>query len=148
MLATALADISTKLAVLKYLDNPRDIIPGFFTLNRSFNYGAAFGIFDGKGWLIIFFFALLIIAVFSYRQKLARSRILSAAFGLVLGGATANIADRVILRPLGAVTDFLDFHIASGEEFLSYPTFNIADMCIVIGCIIILLFYRRVRTEK
>ncbi len=64
----------------------------------------------------------------------ARTKMMSLAFGLVLGGAIGNLSDR--LR-FGAVTDFLDFHIYGYHWY----TFNIADCAIVIGVGLILLEY-------
>ncbi|MBO4548185.1 MAG: signal peptidase II, partial [Abditibacteriota bacterium] len=89
-LAAAAADLSVKFIVLNALrDRSVDVIPGFFSLSLSFNYGAAFGILNGRLWPVFFMFALLLIAGISYRNKITRSGALSAAFGLVLGGAAA-----------------------------------------------------------
>ncbi len=137
------SDIAVKLLALRFLKHKTDIIPGFFSLDLSFNYGAAFGILDGQKWLFILFFAVLFIAVMSYREKLLKSPALSAAFGLVLGGGLGNIIDRLALVPKNCVTDYLDFHIKASEKLLSYPCFNLADMCIVSGCILIILLYKR-----
>ena len=53
-------------------------------------------------------------------------------YGTLLGGIIGNFLDR--LR-LGYVIDFLDFNIGSYH----YPVFNIADMCIVISCIVLII---------
>ena len=57
---------------------------------------------------------------------------LATGLGLVLGGAIGNIIDRV---RLGAVADFFDFDLI----FMRWPAFNVADMAIVCGVILILL---------
>ena len=53
-------------------------------------------------------------------------------YGTLLGGIIGNFVDR--LR-LGYVVDFLDFNIGSYH----YPVFNIADICIVVSCIILII---------
>jgi signal peptidase II len=57
---------------------------------------------------------------------------------LIAGGATGNIVDRI---RQGAVTDFLDFH-ASGWH---WPTFNLADVAIVLGVTMLLAMSLGVR---
>ena len=51
---------------------------------------------------------------------------LAAALGLIIGGAVGNVIDRILI---GAVVDFLDFHIAG----FHWPAFNVADMGITCG---------------
>ncbi|MCA0200825.1 MAG: signal peptidase II, partial [Proteobacteria bacterium] len=57
---------------------------------------------------------------------------LQVGLGLIVGGALGNIIDRA---SIGAVADFL--HVYWGDWH--FPTFNIADTCISIGAIIVLL---------
>jgi signal peptidase II len=54
------------------------------------------------------------------------------AFALVLGGAAGNLFDRAVS---GRVTDFLLFYIGSYQ----WPSFNVADSAIVVGCGLLLL---------
>lgn len=51
------------------------------------------------------------------------------AYGLVMGGALSNFIDRI---RLGYVVDFLDFQI--------WPVFNIADSCITVGIIVLMIY--------
>lgn len=87
------------------------------------NSGALFGLFRDQALL----FGLLSIGVIgtivAYHGRTARSRYLSIALGLLLGGAVGNLVDR--LR-LGYVVDFVDLGI--GE--LRFYTFNVADAAI------------------
>ena len=55
-----------------------------------------------------------------------------AAIGLIISGALGNIADRI---RWGAVTDFLDFHVGQYH----WPAFNLADVAIVGGVVLLLL---------
>jgi len=138
-------DISSKFIVLAHLPqgNSLEIIPNFFSLTLGFNYGAALGIMSGMQWLFITIFFVLTVAIYKFKEKLIGSKPLCIGFGLVLGGALGNIADRLAIQPYGAVTDFLDFYIKNYNKLLSYPTFNLADSCIVIGVVLILIFFTR-----
>ena len=53
---------------------------------------------------------------------------IAVALGLVVGGALGNLADRVFRSHHGAVVDFIALHF--------WPTFNVADSCIVVGGIL------------
>ena len=55
----------------------------------------------------------------------------AAILGLILGGALGNLSDRFFRGQHGAVVDFVDFHF--------FPTFNVADSCITVGCILLVL---------
>lgn len=113
----------------------RPLIPGVLTLHVSWNPGAAFGF--GKGWgTLLVLIALvaaagIIWAAFKYGPA---SRLLTAALGLLLGGAAGNVWDRLLHG--GQVRDFIDLHLGS----LHWPgIFNIADAAITIGCCLVVL---------
>lgn len=133
-------DRATKLLIEQTVSFSDDIkiIPGFFDIVHSENRGVAFGVFNDaeSQWRTILLVALSLIAVVWVAIVLWRSRhmepLLSAAFGLVLGGAAGNLFDRAVS---GRVTDFLLFYIGSYQ----WPSFNVADSAIVIGCGLLLL---------
>lgn len=110
------------------------IIPGFLKFTYVENYGAAFGILKNKK--IFFIIATLIIIIFismflvKYYYKI--SIFMKIGLGLLLGGAIGNFIDR--LR-FGYVVDFINVRLFNSYDF---PVFNIADISIVIGTIIIL----------
>jgi len=64
-----------------------------------------------------------------------RSTALAVALGLVVGGALGNLTDRVVRHHGGAVVDFIALHF--------WPTFNVADSCIVVGGILAALLLWR-----
>jgi signal peptidase II len=103
------------------------VIPGFFDLRYIQNTGAAWGMLEGLNhWLVIFSIVMLV-AVVRYRRHLMDHRVISrTAVGLILGGITGNLIDRV---RLSYVVDFLHFH-AYGHQF---PAFNVADAAICTG---------------
>jgi signal peptidase II len=95
------------------------------------NTGAAFGILkDQTGFLIVTTLVGLVAIYLYYRYPPFEHLLAPVAIGMMLGGAIGNLLDR--LR-LGRVTDFIDFPV--------WPSFNVADSCIVIGIAILLLGY-------
>lgn len=116
-LAVTVVDQLTKLAVQQdmVLHESIPVIPGFFHITYILNRGAAFGILENQQWLF------LVIALVLF--------LLYGGSGLLLGGALGNALDRTFR---GAVTDFFDFRI--------WPVFNVADIGIVVG-VVLLLWY-------
>lgn len=103
------------------------IIPDFFHITYIENPGAAFGMLAHKRLFFILVTLVILIIMFYLYFKVGRAnKVLSIALGLVVGGAIGNLIDRVIT---GTVTDFIDFRV--------FPIFNIADMAIVVGMVII-----------
>ena len=148
-LATAAAvtvlDQLTKAAVLQRFDgnlSDRETITSFFNLVLTYNRGISFGLFNGGtavNALVFSVAAAVIIGVLVYWLSRATSPLFAVAIGLIIGGAVGNVIDRI---RLGAVVDFLDFHIGS----LHWPAFNLADSAICIGVAAMLmdsLFLRR-----
>jgi len=104
------------------------------------NPGAAFSLFTNLPWLftILATGISIIIAVSARKPRSAGSAV---ALGLVLGGAVGNLVDRVIREPAvfrGHVIDFIDLRV--------WPTFNIADSAVVVGCA--LLIVASIREER
>jgi signal peptidase II len=131
---TVLADQATKWWALRALDDgPIDLV-WTLRLRLTFNTGTAFSLGAGRGGLV----ALLAIAVVAATVWFGRSiasRAGAVAMGLVLGGAVGNLADRILRADdgilSGAVVDFIDLQW--------WPVFNVADMAIVVGALLLLL---------
>ena len=122
-------DQITKVIARAYLQ-PKD----FFKFTYVENRGGAWGAFSGKLWLFIII-TLAAIGFLAYLMKdfdLKNNAFYSIALALVISGAIGNFIDRVIFK---YVTDFLDFYIF-GYDF---PVFNVADICITIGVIMLLV---------
>lgn len=101
----------------------------FFNIVFTWNPGASFSMLRGLGEaapLIIIIGTGFIIGFIAYYLFARAPKYERAPLALVVGGAIGNLIDRV---RFGAVIDFLDFHIGGWH----YPSFNVADMCIVIG---------------
>jgi len=106
----------------------------FFHVTHQRNTGLIGGAFSDIPLVayIAPLFAFLVL-VYMYTQLNTHSRIQAIAYGMIMGGATGNILDR--LR-FGSVTDFLQFHfyfIPFDFPWKYYPAFNIADAGIILG---------------
>ena len=138
-IVVAILDQLSKAAVLAHFAGrplgDRETITSFFSLALTFNRGISFGLFSGGAGLNALVFSIAaaaIIALLIFWLSRATSPFLAVAIGLIIGGAVGNVIDR--LR-LGAVVDFLDFHVGS----LHWPAFNLADSAICIGVAAMLL---------
>ena len=110
-------------------DGVRALFPGFLELRNIHNTGAAFSLLSGAPrWIFIILAVIfIVIIVLAVRREWVHG-----AFGrwmaiLLLAGALGNCLDRMLS---GYVVDMLAF-----EFWPSFPVFNIADVCIVIGAI-------------
>ncbi|MGA1860304.1 signal peptidase II [Azospirillum sp. 11R-A] len=129
------ADQVSKWAMLTHILTPADVIQitPFFNLRLGFNTGVSFGLFSGHMALppfVLAGFALsMALVLLGWGARLPdRPSVLAA--GAMAGGAIGNAVDRI---RQGAVTDFLDLH-AFGWH---WPTFNLADILIVGGAVVI-----------
>jgi signal peptidase II len=124
VVAAIAADQLTKLIVASELTLDEGLhVIGPFSIHHVQNSGIAFGLFASAtpvvtlltalavGWMLLFF-----------ARSGARHPVLPVALGLLIGGSTSNLIDRI---RLGHVTDFLDLRY--------WPAFNLADSFIVVG---------------
>ena len=120
-------------------------LTSFFNLVRAHNSGAAFSFLAGAGgWQRLFFITVASVAaavIFYLLRKHHRQALFSLALSLVLGGALGNLIDRM---RWGYVVDFLDFFYGSYH----WPAFNVADMAISGGVILLILESLRKPMDK
>lgn len=133
------ADITTKCLVVAHLEGQRilSLLGGHLLLRASRNSGAAFSFAEGAT-VIFTAVALTVVVVILRTARRLRSAAWAVALGLLLGGATGNLLDRLLRAPgigRGAVVDFIDFRV--------WPSFNIADSAIVCGGILAVLLSTR-----
>ncbi|MBG9979870.1 signal peptidase II [Facklamia sp. DSM 111018] len=128
-----LADQSLKYWILTNFDlyEQKEALSGVFSWFYIQNKGAGWGILDGK----IPFLVVISLLVSGYLLYLIiRNRhqkpLVQLAYGLLLGGALGNLIDR--LR-IGYVVDMFKL------EFINFPIFNIADLALALGIILLLL---------
>ena len=105
------------------------IIPGLLSFTFHFNEGGAWGLLFGEmfifylitlGSFVLFYFLLKDI---NYKTK----KLYTSGVILMIAGAIGNFIDRLAFQK---VTDFIRF------DFIQFPIFNIADICLVIGVIL------------
>lgn len=124
--ASLLCSIAAKLLADHFLLSRVALLGSFAGLDPTLNPGIAFGVRFPPGFQECLILAALVL-VYIYARRTARTVFQQIAFGLILGGALANILDRL---PDGLVTDF--FQVGS------FPVFNVADSCITIGVILLI----------
>ena len=116
------------------------ILNSFITIYKMNNYGIAFSLFnelEGVGQLIlniVIFFILAFIAKELF-TNLVSSNLYLIGLSLILGGGSANFIDRY---DNSAVTDFIVLHY---KDIYFPAVFNIADLSISIGAVIIIIYY-------
>lgn len=108
------------------------IIKDFFYIRYINNTGASFGMLSNSKILLILLSVIAIIIILRYMNSFKKTKINMIGFGLVLGGVLGNLSDRILF---GYVKDFLDFVIFN----YNFPVFNLADIFIVIGVIILII---------
>jgi signal peptidase II len=143
-LAVLALDIISKVTVVANLSDrpPLRLLGGFLTLLVSRNPGAAFSI--GTSMTVVFsVIAVSVIVVILRTSRRIRSIPWALTLGLLLGGATGNLADRIFRYPglfRGYVVDWI--------EVPHWPVFNLADSAIVCGGVLaVLLSARGVRLD-
>ena len=133
----------------------RPVLGDFFRLTYIENPGMVFGLdIGGKIFLCLFSFVASI-AIIMYLYRVRRSSLgLRLGLALVLGGAIGNLIDRLFYgilfdyAPLfhGRVVDFFDVDFFDvtvfGYHMSRWAVFNVADSCVTIGVILLLLFHR------
>lgn len=132
--AIVAVDQLTKWWALEALaDGPVDLV-GSLRLRLVFNTGGAFSL--GRGMApVLAVVALVLVVVLARMGRLASRPLPAVAIGAVLGGALGNLADRLFRQGDGflggAVVDFVDLQW--------WPVFNVADIAIVVGALLVLL---------
>jgi signal peptidase II len=129
-------DQLSKFALTRMLAHGNSIeVAPFFNVVLVYNPGAAFSFLSSApGWQRGLFIGIAVIAsvwVVYLLRRYPRQTLFCFALSLILGGAIGNLIDRVLL---GAVVDFLDFHLAGYH----WPAFNVADSAITCGAALLI----------
>lgn len=135
----ALDQITKALAVL-YLKGhePFTVIPGVLELRYLENQGAAFGMLQNRQFFFWILTAVFLCAAVWVIVRVPKTRTylpLLLSVSVLASGAVGNFIDRITKR---YVVDFVYFSI------IDFPIFNVADICVTFGVIIliILLLFR------
>ena len=134
-----LTDQISKLIINLTLTNPIQIIPNILYFDKVCNSGAAFSILqDNTIFLILITLAILMcIIYFVIKKELSKLEIIS--LGIISGGAIGNLIDRLFSS---CVIDFINL------DFIKFPIFNLADIFINIGVIILIISILLVKNDK
>ena len=145
ILSVIVVDYYTKQYALLFDQNY--ILNSFITIYTMNNYGIAFSLFNNLDYLgqwvlnILIFIILTFIAKELFRN-LTSSNLYLTGLSLILGGGLANFLDRY---DNSSVTDFIILHYND----LYFPAvFNIADLSISIGSVLIIIYFMRNKTNE
>jgi len=127
-------DLGSKQWALNSLaDGDIPVLGDWFTFHLTFNPGAAFS--TGTGFTLVFTcLAMVAVGVVLWLSRRLASTGWALALGLLLGGVSGNLTDRIFREPErfhGHVVDFL--------MLPHWPVFNVADMCINVAAGLIIL---------
>jgi signal peptidase II len=109
----------------------RHILPGLSFVHER-NTGVAFSFLAGTGALVYVVTITALVGLTGFLLKRPARRLLWLPTGLLVGGALSNLIDRVLL---GSVIDFI--------KLPDWPAFNVADSCITVGVVILVLVIER-----
>jgi signal peptidase II len=132
MLIAVALDVVTKFRAEQVLSYqvPVPVIGQYVQLTLGYNTGVAFGLLANSGAWLLALTSLIIAGLMVWLLISLRTGQLPAPAawpaGMILGGAIANLVDRAVD---GRVTDFLDVGLGA----LRWPTFNLADSCIMVS---------------
>ena len=131
-------DLITKLWIQRSfrLYEQVEVIGDYLRLTFIYNPGAAFGLHVGEYSRVVFLvlsLIALIALIAMYWTTPHHDRLRLSSIALVCGGALGNLIDRV--RSPRGVVDFLDVGIGD----MRWPVFNVADMAVTIGAVLLAL---------
>ena len=116
--------------LVQVFDADVNIINNFLRIKYVQNTGAAFSLFQGHTTILILVSILLLVLVYNLMFSYKETKLNNISFGLIIGGILGNLIDRIFFQ---CVRDFIDINI------FNFPIFNIAEMAIVFGVIILLI---------
>ena len=134
---TTIDQISKSIAQSTLANGPHFLF-GHIGFALIYNYGFAFSLASGKT-IVVTVLEVAISAFVAYSLARTKDLPMAIAYGLILGGAFGNIFDRFFRHNHGGVIDF--FYTGF------WPTFNVADIGVVVGLAMILFIIRRPRSS-
>ena len=145
ILSVIIIDYFTKQYALLFDQNY--ILNSFITIYTMNNYGIAFSLFNNLDYLGQWILNILIFLILAFIAKelftnLASSNLYLTGLSLILGGGLANFLDRY---DNSAVTDFIILHY---NDIYFPAVFNIADLSISIGAVLIIIYFMRNKTNE
>ncbi len=111
---------------------PGELVPvinSFLSITRSENVGAGFGMLPGQKWFFVAAAAIVLFLIIYFYSQIIYDKFLVFASAFILGGTVGNMMDRIFF---GRVIDYIDISF--------WPVFNISDMALTIGVVLLLLY--------
>ena len=122
-----------KVIVSNHLTESKElqVIKNIISICYTHNTGAAFSILQNQKYLLIFLALIALIIIDRYITNLKdASKLEQVSYSLIIGGIIGNLLDRIFYS---SVIDYILL------KFIDFPIFNLADSCIVIGVIILIV---------
>lgn len=133
--STVILDRIIKIIAINYLAGDVVLIDGLLKLELAGNTGIAFSIGLPMIIQMLIFPALFIIGLYLIYKYYDVSRVsVQLISGFIAGGAIGNFIDRIYF---GYVIDYISVSI--------FPVFNLADIVIVIGIFLLIVFYGKIK---
>lgn len=125
----------SKAWTVSNLKNNIDItlLEGIFKLTYVENRGAAFGLLQNKLWIFATFTIIVLVGmiyIYAVLPKIKKYTPLRVVMVILFSGALGNFIDRI---RMGYVVDMFHFYV------FEFPVFNVADMYVVVSCVILML---------
>lgn len=108
----------------------KEFIPGILSLTYLRNEGAAWSMLEGKQWFFLILTPIVIIGALYFLNKKINQNWYFAALTLIISGALGNFIDRV---RQSFVVDMFQ------TDFINFPIFNIADILLSIGFVVLFI---------
>jgi signal peptidase II len=119
-----------------------EVIEGIIRFTYVRNPGAAFGMLPNARWILTLVSILAVVGLSYLISRRSTQGLKRIASTMILAGAAGNLVDRLFYD--GLVVDFVEF------TFFEFPVFNVADMGVSVGAIVLvlsLLFEREQEAE-
>lgn len=112
-----------------------------FNLTYVYNEGAAWSVLSGKTVFLLILTGILMAVLIVYLIKSAyKHKFLAVSLSLIIAGGIGNMIDRMFRS--GKVIDYIE------AKFITFPIFNFADICVVVGAIMLLTYILFIDREK
>lgn len=107
------------------------VIQDVFHITYIHNTGAAFSMMEGMRSFLVLLPLIMVTGalVYMFIKRKTGHPLMMASVALIAGGGIGNLIDRIFL---GYVVDYLDFRV--------FPIFNMADICVCVGCGLLILY--------
>lgn len=121
--------------------DPISVIDGVFSFTYTQNTGAAWSMFDGERWLLIGVTSVMLLGLLAVllSGRFRNHKMALCGGVLVVAGGIGNLIDRIVR---GYVVDFIRV------DFFDFPIFNVADCFVVIGAVLLFVYFVFIYSEN